>query len=95
MGVLKERIAQIGSQQGVDLLGQELEPEHNVWEQEEQQYYCRLLRVMVRHFLNEEGVCGVLTSKRMVASRRKGHLEIGRQLESRITRGPSTLDCEQ
>jgi hypothetical protein len=54
------------------------EPKCESWPEQEQRYYNKLCRILIRHFLYEDSIFIILTSKRMRREKKLDHLRARR-----------------
>jgi hypothetical protein len=53
---------------------------------DEQRYYNTICRVLIRHFLQEDSIFIILTSKRMKSQKKLDHLRARRKVASSVLR---------
>jgi hypothetical protein len=56
------------------------------WSESEQRYYNKICRVLIHHFLHEDSIFIILTSKRMKSDKKFDHLRARRQVSDSVLR---------
>lgn len=57
------------------------EPKCENWPEQEQRYYNKISRVLIRHFLHEDSIFMILTSKRMKSEKKADHIRARRYVK--------------
>lgn len=77
-GILKGRLGHYANEKSLKLVNELYEAKCESWPEHEQRYYNKLCRVLIRHFLYEDSVFIILTSKRMKREKKLDHLRARR-----------------
>jgi hypothetical protein len=82
--LLKDKVSNYINEASLQLVTQLYEPECHVYELEEQRYYNRVTRIMITHFVGEDSIFNILTSRRMHKEKKKVHLTMRRELGRKV-----------
>lgn len=84
--LLKNRLGHYANEKCLRHLTQIYEPSCENWTEEEQRFYMRLTRALIHHFLEEDSVFIILTSKRMKQEKKRDHLHARRYVKECVMR---------
>lgn len=76
--LLKNRLGHYANEKSLKLVTELYEPKCESWPEEEQRYYNKISRVLIRHFLHEDCIFIILTSKRMKREKKSDHMRARR-----------------
>lgn len=82
--MMKDQNGHYSNQKQLSMLGDVYEPECRVWDLDEQRHYITLSRMLVGHFLREDSIPIILTSKRMKKDKKAEHLRARREVARRV-----------
>ena len=84
--LLKNRLGHYTNEKSLKHLRQIYEPNCENWSGEEQRFYQKLTRCLILHFLEEDSVFIILTSKRMKKEKKRDHLHARRYVKECVLR---------
>lgn len=84
-GLLKNRLGHYSNEKSLKVVNELYEPRCENWSEQEQRYYNKLCRVLIHHFLREDSIFIILTSKRMKKEKKRDHLLARRQIREAVT----------
>ena len=82
--LLKNKLGHYANEKSLKLVTELYELKCENWSEEEQRYYNKISRVLIRHFLYEDSVFIILTSKRMKKEKKGDHLRARRQISEAV-----------
>jgi len=82
--LLKNKLGHYANEKSLKLVTELYEPKCENWPEEEQRYYNKISRVLIRHFLYEDSIFIILTSKRMKKEKKCDHLRARRQISEAV-----------
>lgn len=82
--LIRNKLGHYTNERSLRLIDQLYDPKCENWTEEEQCYYNKISRVLIRHFLYEEMIFLVLTSKRMRKDKKRDHLRARRQISADV-----------
>ena len=61
------------------------DPKCENWSEQEQRFYNKICRILIHHFLHEDSIFIILTSKRMKKDKKSDHLRARRVITSSVS----------
>jgi isocitrate dehydrogenase kinase/phosphatase len=78
--LLKNRLGHYTNENSLKLVNELYEPKCENWPEIEQRFYNKICRVLIHHFLHEDSIFIILTSKRMKSDKKADHMRARRQV---------------
>jgi hypothetical protein len=83
-GLLKNKLGHYTNERSLKLVTELYEPKCVSWSEQEQRFYNKLCRILIRHFLYEDSIFIILTSKRMKSGKKSDHLRARRAVAESV-----------
>lgn len=83
--LLKNRLGHYTNERSLKVVSELYEPKCENWTEQEQRYYNKICRVLIHHFLYEDSIFIILTSKRMKSEKKRDHLTARRKIAESVS----------
>jgi hypothetical protein len=78
--LLKNRLGHYSNERSLKIVNELYEPKCENWSEQEQRFYNKICRILIHHFLHEDSVFIILTSRRMKREKKSDHLRARREI---------------
>jgi hypothetical protein len=84
--LLRNKLSHYTNENSLRIVNELYEPKCESWPEQEQRFYNKLSRILIRHFLYEDSIFIILTSKRMKREKKGEHLRVRRTIAQSVLR---------
>ena len=78
--LLKNRLGHYSNERSLKVVTELYDPKCSTWSEQEQRYYNKICRILIYHFLHEDSIFIILTSRRMKREKKSDHLSARREI---------------
>ena len=82
--LLKNRLGHYSNEKSLKIVMELYDLKCETWTEQEQRYYNKICRILVHHFLHEDSIFIILTSRRMKKEKKSDHLRARRQIAGAV-----------
>lgn len=83
--LLKNRLGHYSNEKSLRIVNELYDPKCENWSEQEQRFYNKICRILIHHFLHEDSIFIILTSKRMRKAKKSDHLRARRAIASSVS----------
>ena len=78
--LLKNRLGHYSNEKSLKVVTELYDSKCETWKEQEQRFYNKICRILIHHFLHEDSVFIILTSRRMKKEKKSDHLKARREI---------------
>jgi hypothetical protein len=83
--LLRNRLGHYSNERSLKIVNELYDPKCENWSEQEQRFYNKICRILIHHFLHEDSIFIILTSKRMKKEKKSDHLRARRAISSSVS----------